>query len=272
MTLNEVKPLLKAGAKVALGEWYAGKYQIQQQHLDDLVQDLWVWYLESPSVQKKIAESDRNLSKKLVYRKAMQQLAGDALGSDVFQGKVLYSSDAVKDALKGRSTNKFLLAILPVALEQVQQKDDKTPGRGYAEALRSRYTDHVNPTGSASDKLRHAHKAITDEVNVMYITTEAEGAGSSNAVFPGLRKAKGGHSDPTGTTAMLLMEDAEIRANYLEETSWEQIIYGAETQPAYVVNEAGTKIRVSGNAAKILKQQPELVDLYTALAREELEL
>lgn len=275
MTLNdkEVQGVLKAGAKTALREWFNGKFQEQEQALADLVNDLWVWYLESPSVQAKVQESDLKLARTVVARKALQQLAGDALQSDLFQGKSLYSTDAIKDGLKNMSTNKYLKAILPLAMESVQHRDDQTPGRGYAEAIRSRYDDGEVPSrGTPQVRLTRAVKSLTDEVNVMYLTTEDEGAGSSNAVFPGLRKAKGGHSDPTGNTALLLMDDAELRANYLEETPWDELIHGAATQPVYPVNEKGTQIRVTGGPAQILLQQPELVDLYTSLAREELEL
>lgn len=280
MSLNdkEVHRLLRAGSKLALAEWFVGQYRRQEQELENLIHDLWVWYLERPSVREKLSEADPKLARRLVFKAALQQLAGNALDADTFQGKTLYSSEAVKDVLKGRSTNKYLRSVLPLALEAMQQIDDdresKGRPRGYAEAIRRRYEDGVVPEqGAAAEKLRKAHISLTKEVNVLYLTTDVEGVGSNKVVFPNIRRSKGGHSDLTANTALVLMDvEPEIRANYLEQNSWDQIMFGQLVEPTFPVNEIGTRIRVTGHAAQILLQQPELVELYAGLAREELDL
>lgn len=270
MTMNntEVHKVLRRAAKTALSEWYPGQYNLQEQGLEALIHDLWVWYLESPSVREKLASSDPALRHTLAVKAGLRKLAGEALQADTFNGKTLYSSEAVKDALKGRSTNKYLLNVLPLALEAVQHKDDQTPGRGYAESLRSRYEDRVIPqTKQEENKLVYAHKAITDEINVLYLTTESEGVGSSSAVFPGVRRRSGGHSDPTGALAILLLENPEIEEDYLVKTDWSQVMYGADSQPAYTQPD-GSKVRPTGWEAWLLKEVPALVDLYLSVSRE----
>lgn len=276
MTFNDTQRTLRKAARTALGEWYSGQYNLQEQELDDLSNDLWIWYLERPSVREKLEDSDPKLSHRLAVQHAFKLLAGEALAADVFAGKTLFSSEAVKDALKGRSTNKYLLAVLPMAMAAVQHKDDQSD-RGYAEALRKRYEDFAIPvTKREENQLFNAHKVITDEVNVHVLTVEVKGVGSDKVVFPNLRRANGGHSDPTGDTALMLMDpkvlerDPNIRANYLEETTWDVITKGQAAEPAYQVFVGGPKIRPTGDVAEILVRQPELVDLYTALAEEEL--
>ena len=268
MTLNDS---FKKAAKSALADWYAGQYDVQHQELDNLTNDLWVWYLESPSVQAKLEGADSRLVHALVARYAMQRLAGNALEADTFQGKSLFSTEAVKDALKGRSTNKYLKAVLPLAMEAIQHADDNTPGREYAESLRSRYEDKVVPSSNVdSQRLKHAHKAITDEVNVQFLTTNAAGPGSRHAVFPAIRKSVGGHGDPTGNTALLLMEHPELVSEYLEPTPWQQITQGAASEPTYDLGRARIRPAAGSYPNWMLLKHPELEDVYVEAKREEL--
>lgn len=271
MTLNnkDTHKMLRKAARAALAEWYPGQYSLQQQGLEDLIHDLWVWYLERPSVQNKLGESDEKLSHRLAFQHAMKLLAGDALQADTFHGRKLYSSEAVKDALKGRSTNKYLLSVLPIAMAAVQHKDDQVPGREYAEALRSRYEDGTIPTGAAADKLRHAHKAITDEVNVHHLTCDVDGIGSSNVVFPGVRRRSGGHGDPTAAIALTLLnaEDPDVGEAYLTPTAWEQVMWGASAEPTYPLP-WGAHVRPAGWIAALLLEVPALVDVYLKVWQE----
>lgn len=268
LTMNE---LFRKSAKVALGEWYSGQWMVQEQELDNLTNDLWVWYLESPSVKDKLDNSDPALARSLVVRQALKRLARNSLDADKFQGKVLFSVDAVKDALKGRSTNKFLKAILPIAMEAVQHKDDYTPGREYAEALRSRYMDQQIPkTKHEENKLVYAHTAITDEVNINYLTVDVEGIGSANVMFPGLRKRNGEHGDPTGNTALLLMDNPEYREEYLSVTAWQQVIGGARAEPAYAVGPARVRPAAGSFPAWMLLRYPDLLDIYVDAKKQEL--
>lgn len=55
--------LFRKAAKSALYEWG------REDGLEDLVSELWVWYLERPSVQYKLKESDKFLARDLVKNK-----------------------------------------------------------------------------------------------------------------------------------------------------------------------------------------------------------
>ena len=268
MTMNAV---FKKAAKSALAAWCSGQWDLQQQELDNLTNDLWVWYLESPSVQTKLDTSDPKLVHSLCVQTALRRLSSQTLEADTFNGRTLFSMESVKDALKGRSTNKYLKAILPLAMDAVQHKDDQTPGREYAEALRKRYTDKVIPNNKHDEnKLVYAHRAITDEVNVNYLTSDVKGIGSQSVMYPALRKAGGSHSDPTGGTALLLMEHPELVSEYLEPTPWQQITRGAASEPTYDLGR--TRIRPSAGSYPnwMLQKHPELEEIYVEAKREEL--
>lgn len=212
MNEENLDKLFQRAARSALVAW-KGDYSGDE----DLSHSLWVWYLESPSVQKKLNQADPALAQTLVREHALKILKEESVSYDLFSGRNLYSAESVKDALKGVSTNKYLMDILSIALEGLEAKNE-----GYAEALRSRYEDGIRPKGAASDELLHAHRAITEQVNIIAITAgiktddegkvlDKEGPGSRNAVFPETRKAKGnGHSDPTADMAISLIEGGDI--------------------------------------------------------------
>lgn len=207
--------IITKGAKSALFSW-----KQSEDGLEDLVNDLWVWYLERPGTQKKLQESDEFLARKLVYKAALQILARNSLSDDMFNGKSLYSSDNIKDALLGRSKNRYLVDILPKAMEELEDQNE-----GHAEAIRSRYTDGLVPSklDGAAMLLSRAVKSLTEHVNIITITAGVDsdgnvkqGPGSRHSVFPETRRAKGaGHSDPTGDIAIMLIEHPELRDEYL---------------------------------------------------------
>lgn len=260
--------IFRKAAKSALFSW-----KQTEEGLDDLVNDIWVWYLESPATQKKLQGSDDFLARRLVYKAALQILTKGALSSDMFDGKNLYSSDSVKDALLGRSKNRYLVDILPKALEALEKQNE-----GYAEAIRSRYTDGVKPKGSASDKLLHAHKSLTEHVNIITITAGVdaegnvtEGPGSRHAIFPETRRSQGaGHSDPTGDIAIMLIEHPELRDEYLAEADPKDLLAGQgvhpwKPQPApsgnppYGLVSRKAHYRPTADEAKKLNSDPERI-------------
>ena len=264
--MNDV--MFRKSAKAALAEWYSDKWDLQKDLLDELVQDLWVWYLESPATQKKLQDSDEFLARRLIYKAALQTLAGRSLNEDVFDGRVLYSADAVRSALGGSSTNKYLREILPFALDNVERRNEDQ-----AEAIRSRYTDGVVPAkaGGAAMVLSRAVKSVTEEVNVIYLTSNENGAGSSSAVFPESRKRKGEHGDPTGNTAVMLDENPEFRHAFYEETPLRQFLGGRGATPEYDLG-GGRKFRPTGYTAEVLRRYPQLVKPYLEKVRGELGL
>lgn len=221
-----IESLIKKSAKSALFSWSQN-----EDGLEDLVNDLWVWYLESPATQKKLSEVDDALAKRFVYKAALQILAKKSLTLDRFAGKNLFSSDSVREALSGTSRNKYLIDILPRALRSLEKNNS-----GHAEAIRLRYIDGVVPSKSegAHMLLSRAVKSLTEHVNIIAITAGVDangnvkdGPGSRSAVFPETRRPKGhGHSDPTGDIAMLLIEHPELRDEYLKEESLEEFLGG----------------------------------------------
>jgi len=226
LTATEMQKLFEKAAQSALYSW-----KTTTAGVDDLVSDLWVWYLESSATQKKLAAADRNLAITLIRRAALQILAKQVLSNDRFNGKNLYSADCVRAALRGESRNRYLIDILPLAFNEM---NDQNPV--YAEALRSRYTDGVVPEvhSAAEKRLSRAVKSLTERVNIIVITSGVdadgkvtEGPGSRAAVFPETRKPKGhGHSDPTGNTAIMLIEHPELRDEYLEESPLAEFLRG----------------------------------------------
>ncbi|AOT24972.1 hypothetical protein PBI_KALPINE_52 [Mycobacterium phage Kalpine] len=220
-----MEAIFRKSAKAALFAW-----KQSDEGIDDLVNDLWVWYLERPGTQKKLQEADEFLARRLVYKAALQFLAGQSLDGDMFNGKTLYSSDNVKDALLGVSTNRYLVDILPRALEALANLNERQ-----AESIRIRYDDgEVPPRGSAAEAmLKRAVKALTEHVNVIAITAGVdadgnvtEGPGSRHSVFPETRPTSGGHSDPTADIAILLIEHPEVRDDYLYELPIRDLLKG----------------------------------------------
>ncbi|AEJ94555.1 hypothetical protein PBI_ACHEBE_49 [Mycobacterium phage Achebe] len=187
-----IPEVLEAAAKSALATWG------REGGLDDLVQDLWVWYLERPETQRKLAELSKPEAITTVRRAAIQILTEQVLAGNNFNGRNLYSSEAVKDVLKDRSTNRYLKDIMPTAMAALEKQNPD-----HAEALRVRYEDGGKPD---KDVLFRAHKAITEQVNIIAITA---GDVSSAAVQAETRKSSGGRSDPTADAAIALIEKGD---------------------------------------------------------------
>ncbi|SHS88873.1 Uncharacterised protein [Mycobacteroides abscessus subsp. abscessus] len=196
--------IFRRAAAKALLEWGWD----ESQYLDDLTQSMWVWYLERPSVQTQFAqliEDDQTpLVRKLANSAAEQLLSEERYELDLFEQKALYSSDSVREALRGESTNKYLMDALPIALESVCDHNQE-----HGEALRSRYVDGFVPVEPQKSVLKRAVKSLTEEVNAMYIADDVKGIGSKDVMFPEQRKRKGQHGDPTGDVAMALIEHGD---------------------------------------------------------------
>lgn len=217
--------IFRNAAKSALFAW-----KQDDSGLDDLVSELWVWYYERPTTQKKFQAMAKFEAQKAARTAALQMLARKSLGDDMFNGRSIYSSENVKDALSGTSTNRYLVDILPMAMEALGKQN-----ADYAEAIRVRYEDGVKPAqGTQAVQLTRAVKSLTEHVNVIAITAGVdadgnvtEGPGSRNSVFPSTRKSQGhGHSDPTADIAIALMENPELRDEYLYEPPLPEFLGG----------------------------------------------
>ncbi|SIG98560.1 Uncharacterised protein [Mycobacteroides abscessus subsp. abscessus] len=205
--------IFRRAAAKALLEWGWD----ESQYLDDLAQSMWVWYLESPGTQRQfanlLAEGQIPLVRNLANHAAVQILVDESIENDLSNNKIVYSTESVKDALKGRSTNKYLHDLIPLALQLVQQRDDELEDRGsyrgYAEAIRSRYTDGLVPKGSDADRLTKAHKTVAVEVNNLNLSFDGGTLGSCHRIPAEQRKRKGQYGDPTGDVAMALIEHGD---------------------------------------------------------------
>lgn len=225
MTPTNLKKVLDKAAKAALFTW-----QQNQDGVDDLVNDLWVWCLESPSAQEKLEQSDEFLARRIAYKAALRILARNALSDDQFSGRCIYSTDAVKAALNQRSTNKYLLDILPLAMRSLGSRN-----QAHADAIRSRYDDLEVPTKEGGDAmlLSRAVKSLTQHVNIIALTagvdsdgSTRQGPGSRAAVFPETRRPKAGPADPTGNMAVMLIERPHLRDEYLQEETLQEFLEG----------------------------------------------
>lgn len=227
-----IEDAIRKGARKALFIW-----KQEDSELDDLVNDLWVWYLERPGTQRKMAKLTLNEAAETVKIAALQRLSGKQLTANSFNGRNLYASESVKDALLGISTNRYLVDILPRAMESLAAQNG-----GYAEAIRVRYDDGVVPKENApKQQLKHAVRSLTEHVNVIAITAGVdadgnvtEGPGSRHSVFPETRSGAGeGHSDPTANIALALIDHPELRDEYLHETPLPEFLGGrCHAQPA----------------------------------------
>jgi hypothetical protein len=252
-----MRPILRKAAEAALVEWHSGQWDRQSQCVDDLTNDLWVWYLKRPETRRKMQGSEPFQAQRMAFKAALQTLSEQQLQSDTFHGRSLYSSESIKEALKGKSTNKYLRAILPTAMADLDKRY-----AAYAEALRKRYEDGVIPADKKTENLlMRAHKSLTEEVNVNYITSDVEGIGSRSVVFPETRRSEGGYSDPTGDIAVMLIENPDVRDEYLDPTPVDQWVNGKGAEPALDLGN-GRWFRPPVRDYNILRKHPQLVGIY----------
>lgn len=239
----------------------------------DLANDLWVRVLESPTTQRKLDTLNNN--EVVATLKIMaQQLLSDQQGElNVFREVVMYSSDNVKDALKGKSDNKYLISVLPKAVENLAGRN-----QGYAAAIESRYLNKIVPKSQSAEQvlLSRAVKSLTEIVNALCIAntqrddegnlTVKDGPGSKAGKFPQdgaketeaqpIRRGKGGHSDPVAAQALALLSNPEIEDEllYLEPiTEWTN-----GPRPVIQLGD-GRQYRLSSEEARIVKEHPSQV-------------
>lgn len=253
----------RRAAKSALIQWYSGQWQRQSEEIDDLNNDLLEWYLTRPETQRLMASLDDPQIMVMFRKRARQILSIQALNSDIFNGKVLYTSTAVKDALKNGTSNKYLKKILPIAISKLNPT--------FREAIDLRYhsEDKKSPqTMEGKNALKWAHYELTRMVNALYITDETE---NKQEIFPDTIKIKGQHGDPTANIAIMLMEQhPDFQDEYLYESPWEQVSKGAATETVIEFGPSG-HYRLTAAEADLLLRVPGLVDLFIDQKREDWE-
>lgn len=187
--------LFRKAAKSALYEWG------RDDGLEDLVSELWVWYLESKSVQDKLHKSDKPLARSLAKTQAINILTEAANADDLFNQRNKFSSDDVKTALLGNVVDLTLQEILPSAMGELEFSNYT-----YYESIKSRYLDNKIPKqGSDHVRLVRAVKQLTELIN----RTSIKKTKTSDTIDPGSRRSNDGYSDPTGDTAVKMIESGD---------------------------------------------------------------
>lgn len=236
MTEAEINKLFEQATRKALVGWETNL------EFAEITNELWSWYLSRPSVRETLERIGKGQRVKYVRRHVFKILSGDQHENDLFDGRSIYSSDSVKDALLGTTTNRYLVDILPMAMRALSNQNE-----GHAEAIRNRYDDGIVPPkkGGGAMLLARAVKSLTEHVNIIAFTAglvrdedgnlvDKEGPGSKHAIFPDNRKVTGeGHSDPTANIALMLIEHPELRDDYLYESPLPEFLGGrCHAQPA----------------------------------------
>ncbi|ANU79466.1 DNA binding protein [Mycobacterium phage PacerPaul] len=197
--MADTGPLISKAAR-SIGN----SYLLTPDQVEDLVQDLWVSILERSTSRRLVEESGDDVGFNTLRVLADQILKDQWFADDLARGDWDYSSESIKDALKGRSDNVYLMEVIPQAVSQLV---DRHPP--YAEALKVRYIDGVVLRDQASkDRLYHAHRAVLEEVHkVIKQTDDHDGPGSRSKVFPDSIRSHNGPSDPVGEMATRLADD-----------------------------------------------------------------
>ncbi|AEK10542.1 hypothetical protein PBI_KSSJEB_49 [Mycobacterium phage KSSJEB] len=191
--------LIKKAAKSVGNSWLLTSDQVE-----DLIQDLWVELLERPSRQQAISGVSEDEAVSYLRGHAGQILSVRMREEYLARGDWDYSAESIKDALKGRGDNPFLMEIIPQAIDRLA---DRHPP--YAQALRVRYLDEVIVRDQAAkDRLKNAHKALAEEIHSVIVEmSEHDGPGSRSKVFPDSIRSHNGPGDPVGEMATRLADD-----------------------------------------------------------------
>ncbi|AEK09342.1 hypothetical protein PBI_LESEDI_46 [Mycobacterium phage Lesedi] len=197
--MADTGPLISKAAR-SIGN----SYLLTPDQVEDLVQDLWVSILERSTSRRLVEESGDDVGFNTLRVLADQILKDQWFADDLARGDWNYSSESIKDALKGRSDNVYLMEVIPQAVSQLV---DRHPP--YAEALKVRYIDGVVLRDQAAkDRLKNAHRAVLEEVHkVIKQTDDHDGPGSRSKVFPDSIRSHNGPSDPVGEMATRLADD-----------------------------------------------------------------
>lgn len=255
----EVEPRIhrqaERAAKASLSMWCNGQFSRQRGMYDDLLQDLLEWYLSRPATRLKM-ESLVDAEVFVTFKRhAQQALSEQQLEDNIQKDKVMFSTDSIKRYLKGKSTNKYLIEVVPIALDMINEK--------HKESLLSRYVDGKIPAqGKDAEFLSNSHKTLTAMVNLIQLTTESKTIGSRNVVFPDTIKPSGSHGDPTASIALTLIgQHPDFKDEYLYESPWEQVCQGAQVEPVIEFGPSG-KYRLTATEAELFTRVPGLIDLF----------
>lgn len=128
--------------------------------VDDLIQELWIWYLEYPGIQGR-------LNQKLATTQANKIAASEIRKEMIFNVTYDYSIETVKDILKGKIRGRKSVEDLADAIESLKAKNED-----YTNVIAKRYYTNTKLTDSEQQTLKYAHVRLTDEINRVTVRDE----------------------------------------------------------------------------------------------------
>lgn len=138
---------------------WAVKHEGWDFEVDDMVQELWLWYVEKPFAREKLKNWQQWPKAKGYVKIYARGIAGDMGWSDKkFRAQYDYSVDTVKDILKGKIGSDKTDRDLRVGLERLKERH-----KPYFDVL-----NRVYGNGEAEKDtklLTRARDALTDEMN-----------------------------------------------------------------------------------------------------------
>ncbi|URQ04579.1 helix-turn-helix DNA binding domain protein [Mycobacterium phage Seanderson] len=205
--MADTGPLISKAAR-SIGN----SYLLTPDQVEDLVQDLWVSILERSTSRRLVEESGDDVGFNTLRVLADQILKDQWFADDLARGDWNYSSESIKDYLKGRSDNVYLMEVIPQAINRLGDRQKNVPEEEkipYAEVLKTRYLDGIILRDAASkSRLKRAHKALLEEVHRVIVEMgDHDGPGSRSKVFPDSIRSHNGPSDPVGELATRLADD-----------------------------------------------------------------
>ncbi|MFE7717534.1 hypothetical protein ACFU44_00660 [Nocardia rhizosphaerihabitans] len=173
---------------------------------EDLSQELWVWYLERPSIRDRFDSAPYTEVVQIAAAQA-HKIASEAREDNArFSSQITYSIEDIKDALRGKSLSRELLSDLAAGMDALRERAEGE----YVDAIEARYFEKVMPATQADrDRLKNAHKALAEETNRVVrakfdgprrvyeaaknqgqYRTSGDGPGSKRRVFPEVNNSK----------------------------------------------------------------------------------
>jgi hypothetical protein len=168
---------------------------------DDLVQEVWQWYLARPSTQAIVANRTHRTGRRNIFYKGAQQILSAQQDKDaMFHKDVVYSSDAVRDWLLGDSTNKYLGKMIQVGLDKLSDE--------YREVIRDRFErGNIPKQGAENARMVRALRTLTEYTNAAFGESQETDPKKKRAssVQADKRRAEGGYNDPTAKLAFAMI-------------------------------------------------------------------
>ncbi|WP_280485406.1 hypothetical protein [Nocardia cyriacigeorgica] len=160
---------------------------------DDITQELWVWYLTSPAVQRKLAGIPAHEVFNIAIRQGHNIASAGREANARFSTQVQYSVEDIEKALasNGKGVSREMADDLASGLKGLDGRTAR-----HREAIEARYIDGVMPEDDAARmRLTRAVAALTEETNravrAKFERYEAapgktlgDGPGTKRVVFP----------------------------------------------------------------------------------------